>query len=85
MVSASAKKQEVQPFRLRFFIFNFQSSMPLELFQNANPFFRARMGGEEAADEFHQSVGHLLRMDDVHLCDVIALHVSKSGIVGNLS
>ena len=39
------------------------------------------MGGEESAQKLHQSVGHLLRMDDVHLSDVIAFNVSEAGIV----
>ena len=43
------------------------------------------MGGEESAHKFHQSVGHLLGVDDVHLRNVLALNVAEAGVVGNLA
>ena len=48
----------------------------LELFQNPDAFLRTRMGGEHRIDEVHQPLLQLLRMDDIHLCNILAFSVT---------
>jgi len=46
------------------------------LFQNPDSFLRTRMGGEHRVDEVHQSLLQLLRMDNIHLGNILAFSMT---------
>ena len=43
------------------------------------------MGGEESAEELHQALRQLFGVDDVHLCNILALHIAETRIGRDLA